>query len=353
MPQKSSRPTKGYGGRGTAKGGRSAPRPTPMLPQITTVLSEEPDPTERDLLTLVQSIFRPLFAAPVALAATIQTVKKSLFERDYLNAFSLPEYLRAYVVRWSPSRALCYAHVIDRLDILAAAGGRDPATDEILPSRWLCIGGGAGGEVLALAWNARKHAVSGVDVTAVDIADWADVFDDIRGGLDRKWDMQPTADHECQDADAVDSAKLEFTMDFRELDILDATCAAEAGASVDGEPAVEPLVDFSSFDVITSLFTTNELFAQSRVRTMKLLSLITETAKPGTLFLVIESAGSYSDITVGSRTFPLHFLLDHALEMGWKCVHKNDATWFRVPEDFKYPLQLENMRFFVRLYRKL
>ncbi|KAK9244977.1 hypothetical protein V1506DRAFT_554322 [Lipomyces tetrasporus] len=262
-----------------------------------------------------------IYSDPETLANTIQAVKAHLYARDYAAAFESCDYLLAYAVRWSSSRALAYLHVL---------GDLCPHIRQVLTStpnekkNILCIGGGAGGEVLALATLANDLRAKNVNILAVDIAHWDDVFVRLRDGIRRGlgWDKNG-------DGDDIANDSIHFN----------------------------GRVDFSSLDIITILFTTNELFAQSRPRTLTLLRYITDNCKPGTLLLVVESAGSYSHIQIGSKTFPVQFLLDHTLVDGgarWEKVVDDDAVWFRVDGAIlKYPLQLENMRFFLRMYRRM
>ncbi|KAK9494904.1 hypothetical protein V1508DRAFT_402484 [Lipomyces doorenjongii] len=258
------------------------------------------------------------------LADTIQTVKAHLYARDYAAAFDSPEYLLAYAVRWSSSRALAYLHVLGDLCPHIPAILTSPSKNPNNKKNILCIGGGAGGEVLALATLANDLRAKNVNILAIDIAQWDNVFMSLRDGIRRGlgWDK----DDENDDI-AKDSIQLHHN----------------------------DRVDFGSLDVITIMFTTNELFAQSKPRTLTLFRHITENCKPGTLLLVLESAGSYSHIQIGSKTFPVQFLLDHIMVddgAGWERVVQDDSVWFRVQKVLKYPLELENMRFFLRLYRR-
>ncbi|KAK9362467.1 hypothetical protein V1504DRAFT_438688 [Lipomyces starkeyi] len=264
------------------------------------------------------------YASPT-LADTIQSVKAHLYARDYAAAFESPDYLLAYAVRWSSSRALAYVHVLGDLcphipEILAGASKRPNNKKNIL-----CIGGGAGGEVLALATLANDLGAKNVNILAIDIAQWDDVFvslrDGIRSGLG--WDKKDESDDIAKDSIQLNS---------------------------------NDRVDFGSLDIITIMFTTNELFAQSKPKTLTLFRYITDNCKPGTLLLLLESAGSYSHIQIGSKTFPVQFLLDHIMVddgAGWEKVVHDEAVWFRVQNGLKYPLELENMRFFLRLYRRM
>lgn len=73
-----------------------------------------------------------------------------------------------------------------------------------------------------------------------------------------------------------------------------------------------------------------------------------------------ESAGSYSHITVGSKKFPVQFLIDTILagkptsgDGAWEIIEQEESCWYRInANEVDYPIKLENMRFFYRLYRK-
>ncbi|KAF8535712.1 hypothetical protein BDD12DRAFT_854315 [Trichophaea hybrida] len=119
-----------------------------------------------------------------------------------------------------------------------------------------------------------------------------------------------------------------FSADFVQADVLDVDLAA--------------LIP-SGTRLVSLLFTTNELYTQSRAGTTKML-------------LGLRSAGSYSMVKVGEKTFSMGLLLDHTL------VH--EARWYRLPQaqmvngqtvgtGLRYPLTLENMRYFVRVFRRL
>ncbi|KAK9374677.1 uncharacterized protein V1513DRAFT_444832 [Lipomyces chichibuensis] len=317
---------------------------------------------QQSILSLLRRAFSAVYSDPETLADTIQSVKAHLYARDYAAAFESPDYLLAYAVRWSSSRALAYLHVL---------GDLCPHISEILTStskkpnnkkkNILCIGGGAGGEVLALATLANDLGAKNVNILAIDIAHWDDVFLSLRDGIRRGlgWDKKEESD---------DIAKDSIQLNFSQMDILDVPCYLEGdGAAVlasDGD-ALEPAggncssddrVDFGSLDIITIMFTTNELFAQSKPKTLTLFRYITDNCRPGTLLVLLESAGSYSHIQIGSKTFPVQFLLDHIMVddgAGWEKVVHDDAAWFRIQKDLKYPLELENMRFFLRLYRRI
>lgn len=165
-----------------------------------------------------------------------------------------------------------------------------------------------------------------IQVTSVDCANWRPILDEMGNLLETRWKMSND----------------KFSNDFRNEDVLD---------------TYENL-QFSEQHVITCLFTTNELFAASRVKTMALLSHLSEVSQRGTLLIIAESTGTYSEIQMGAKTYPLDLVLDMTLagkNKAWTIVQKDQSLWYRVPEisKKKYALQIENTHMLLRVYRKL
>ncbi|KAH3666941.1 hypothetical protein OGAPHI_003391 [Ogataea philodendri] len=261
---------------------------------------------------------------------TVQTVKGELFHRNYIEAFNTEQKREAYAARWSSSRSLAYSWFFSQ-----------GAVGQLLASRTtvnvVSIGAGAGAELVALgsvfsrlletlAIGSEKHHWT---VTAVDISDWTNVVDQIAGFVDSRW-VQPKLINVAH--------SLQF--EFLHQDVL--------------QKPQESMARLHAADLITSCFTTNELFAENKTLAIGLLNSLS-ACRPGTLFLVLESAGSYSHITVGSKSFPVYFLVDTVLcgppgrARDWELVSSSDSEWYRVPHGVQYGLKLENMRFFYRL----
>jgi 25S rRNA (uracil2843-N3)-methyltransferase len=107
----------------------------------------------------------------------IQTIKSHLYNRDFDSAFTEAneQLLRAYALRWSASRVLGYAGILKavlmRDGVLRSRRRRrkddDGSRDAV---HVLCIGGGAGAEIVALAgaWrdmlDSEEERLSGCDV---------------------------------------------------------------------------------------------------------------------------------------------------------------------------------------------
>ncbi|KAI5853769.1 hypothetical protein BZA05DRAFT_429730 [Tricharina praecox] len=288
-----------------------------------------------DILTLFHRTFSIPFSRP-DLHQVLQTVKGHLYNRDFSAAFGTVEHLNAYVIRWSPSRALCYRSVF--LSLCDEITDVFQTADVSGTSEIVCIGGGAGAELVGAAAATRnllprgEVAAGKVHVTAIDIAEWNEPFSALTNDICENYipNTQPGV----------------FSADFYREDIL--------------APSV-PLENLipASTRLITLLFTTNELYTQSRAATTKLLLSLAGIVEKGCLLLVLESAGSYSTVQVGEKTFSMGMLLEHTLlgpDGDWEKIEGDDAKWFRLPGEGKglrYPLALENMRYFVRVFRRL
>ncbi|KAL1862292.1 hypothetical protein Plec18170_001117 [Paecilomyces lecythidis] len=275
----------------------------------------------------------------------MKTIKSHLYNRDFESAFTdaNEELLRAYALRWSASRALGYAGIFravvgsDILDFTQRQVGQKIG-------HVLCIGGGAGAEIVALAgvWrdlmdaecaksgredeNERQQEADGmksmsravgemtldedtgktsqdrvasststvpsVSITAVDIADWSSVVDRLSttikspavpGSKDHPTPLLPSFEQD-------ESHGGRFSVSFQKSDVLTLS-----------DDELHGLVhrDESKTVLVTLMFTLNELFSTSMAKTTAFLLRITDLLEPGTVLLVVDSPGSYSTVTLG------------------------------------------------------
>ncbi|KNE71520.1 hypothetical protein AMAG_15735 [Allomyces macrogynus ATCC 38327] len=100
--------------------------------------------------------------------------------------------------------------------------------------------------------------------------------------------------------------------------------------------------------VVTLFFTLNELFAQSKAGAMAFLQRLIAALPRDAILVVADSAGSFSDLTIGSREYKITVLLD--MMRGLRRVAGADSLWFRFIPELRYPFKLENMRYFWRVY---
>ena len=351
----------------------------------------EPDsPTAQEILSIFRHTFSHAFTN--TLPQTLQEVKGHLYNRDYFKAFGLEEYLQAYVVRWSPSRALAYKTIF--LDTCKEIRGVFGVDEEGCSqnAQVVCIGGGAGAEVVGIAAavkeltkeseeiheeekpkalgqrdeqrneqrddtkalgeagsNPRSNqeqkerrksiepSLSRLHVTVIDIASWTNVISSLVSSLTQSSESRPS----------FVSPNL-FSATFHQGDVLSASTAS---------------LITKSTSLITLLFTTNELFTQSTSKATAFLSSLGDRVSSGALLMVVESAGSYSIVKVGEKEYPMPWLLDLILvgrqgdEDGngvWKKNVSEDSNWYRLPkEGLRYPIELENMRYLVRVYQRV
>ncbi|KAK6502763.1 hypothetical protein TWF481_007810 [Arthrobotrys musiformis] len=352
----------------------------------------------KTILNTFQHTFSHLFDTP-DLPQIIQSVKHSLYLRDYVAAFDSPEKLQAYVVRWSVARALAYFEMI--------AGGwwsddvtRAFYTTPTIPAHSnstttpngsssssskgekrlsiTCIGGGAGAEIVGMAaaysflnppvpditsteegsqeQEEKDEGRRGLDLTLLDFATWAPITDSLYTTL-------------------TDPTKKESNV-FLEKSGFSAKCHQQDVLTPLSDTTISSI---SSADIVTILFTAGELYSQSPTATTKFFMSLHALTKPGALLVVVDSAGGFEDLDVlkenknntatssgggGSKNsdsmggYKLGFLLDKTLTNRdqWQTIASHDAKWWRVPQGLKdssgYPLELENMRCLIRVYRR-
>ncbi|KAL6704316.1 hypothetical protein ACN47E_008380 [Coniothyrium glycines] len=354
------------------KAARAAAKPKeqrkPENPQQDDDVSASHIPT--DLQQLLVNIFRHAFSERLEtdIAPLLQEVKGHLYNRDFATAFGKENYLEAYAARWSPSRALGYAEVFwnlkDQLFLAISEGSPDSdASDDQSSMRVVCLGGGAGAEIVALA-GVQKLLRSDdaayqkkMVIDAVDIADWSPIVSKLQSEILR---APPLSKYASAAAKAANVALLDpesISIKFTQQDVLE-------------KNTPKSQLNLENADLVTLLFTLNELYSMSLPATQQFLLGLTATMRPGSLLLVIDSPGSYSSVTLNGaeKKYPMQWLLDHTLlkqvngnqkERGkdevvkWEKVEEDVSRWFRLPEGLKYPIELENMRMQLHLYRRV
>ncbi|KAK7744516.1 hypothetical protein SLS53_003401 [Cytospora paraplurivora] len=370
--------------------------------------SLQPEQT-RSYQQRILNVFQTAFSSVLSsenLTTILQEVKTALFNRDFDKAFGNEDYLDAYAARWSPTRALCYSSVLNgirpHLDKLlsqteatspppapapadsnvssakAEEEGEDegPKTNKLLV---LAIGGGAA-EIVALAsfigqqqqQQQTPPAHTTTSALLLDVAPWGPAVEKLRAALTTRPEMSKYASASARAANAAvveDAARLDGVA-FRRGDVLSLTGGKDDISSLlggsasasgqnrkgEGKGEGEPVL-------VTLLFTLNELFNSSPSddgvgRTTALLFALTGALPAGSLLLVVDSPGSYSEAAVGgsSRRYPMRWLLDRVLLQtaggAWEKVESRESAWFRLSsQGLEYPIPLEDMRYQMHLYR--
>ncbi|KAH7407486.1 hypothetical protein BKA64DRAFT_419139 [Cadophora sp. MPI-SDFR-AT-0126] len=378
------------------------PAKSKQKPIIKTATADVESVVPLKIQQLALNIFKDTFPDVLAsdsLALLLQEVKGRLYERDFEGAFGRQDYLEAYAVRWSPSRVLCYQSIL--VDLLQYLSEIFPACQSekgtgVSSLRAIAFGGGAAEVVafgaflryvhntalpqtthradlnldgltitdavsrLSSSKNGSSSVSPGIDLVLVDSADWKDVSQKLSRGLTTTPILSKYANAAARDANTplLDIASLKSTF------------VMENALELDRQRLLDLVGEEKA--LITLLFTLNELYTASISNTTKFLLNMTSVVKPGTLLLVVDSPGSYSETAVGPagdkeapKKYPMKWLLEHALLATetprgqeslislWEKVASDDSRWFRIHESLRYPIPIENMRYQLHLYRRI
>lgn len=371
--------------------------------------SEQHEPLDsahqQKLLNIFQSTFNSVLTSN-SFHTTLQEVKTALFNREFDKAFGREEYLEAYAARWSPTRALCYASVLSGIaphlgectDTIAATpakpikesvvgdtglseDGNDAAKHDdsaglthntsenaIRKLKVLAIGGAAAEAVAFGSFLSQQNQRDATrpwasDITLLDIAPWTNVVDKLRIGLTTPPTLSKYASAAAQAGNTalVRPEQLQ-SISFRQQDVL--ALSKDELTSLIAAPQPQSQ---SQPVLATLLFTLNELFTAGGIgKTTAFLLTLTSALPAGSLLLVVDSPGSYSETTVGkeAKRYPMQWLLDKILlgtgargdhdddDTAWEKVESTDSVWFRLGQELRYSIQLEDMRYQMHLYRR-
>ncbi|KAI0998000.1 hypothetical protein K3495_g10192 [Podosphaera aphanis] len=341
--------------------------------------------TQQRLLNIFKDAF-PQSLHSDAFPRILQDVKSALYQRDFGRAFGAPDHLQVYALRWSPSRALCYHAILVQVrihlqDVFPSLQCDTPRRDGALHDQLhttanvICMGGGAaetvafGGFVQSVnATRERNADVPGnrtvhhhargpaLDLHLVDRAHWHSVVEQLHQRLVQDPAFAPLA-KATTTATETSHPFLEprdMVLHYHEHDML--TTASDELTTLMGQKPT----------LVTFLFTLNELYAASVSKTTALLLKYSTIAHPGSILLVVDSPGSYSETSIGAKTkkYPMHWLLDYCLltqatdaskdsSSVWVKLVNESSQWFRIARGLQYPIPLEDMRYQIHLYRRL
>jgi 25S rRNA (uracil2843-N3)-methyltransferase len=419
--------------------------------------------SQQKLLSIFQSAYSEVLSSP-DFSSTLQEVKAALYEREFERAFAKEEYLDVYAARWSPTRALGYAAVLEGLrewlngllleehgatawgtpaaaveaevneetagkmgdlslgdestkagdpeDTEAAAvpeskehqDGNDE-DEEVTDSeqqdtttttttthktlKVLALGGGTAELAALVSFLSKSSPGVRGDLTLVDAGPWAGPVAKLHTALTVPPPIYKYASAAAKAANKALADATTLRYDFLHRDALSLTAAELRDCVVprDHQPVL-----------VTLLFTLNELYTGGGIgKTTAFLRMLGRTLAPGSLLLVVDSPGSYSEAAVGGKEkkkYPMSWLVDHTLlraasESGqqaarrkpqdqeggagadageeksdktpaqqeegckWEKLEENESIWFRISDELRYPIQLENMRYQLHLYRAI
>ncbi|KAL8881015.1 MAG: hypothetical protein Q9198_001697 [Flavoplaca austrocitrina] len=215
----------------------------------------------------------------------------------------------------------------------------------------------------------------GFDIVVVDIAPWSSVLSKISSTVTSQSTTIRSESPQSTQKPLTPPGKLAVT--FQQCDILSMQ-----------HQEMQHLCHEAK--LVTLMFTLNELYSISIAKTTKMLLDLTGCVERGCVLVVVDSPGSYSTLALGGgkdgeeengaskegekereKRYPMRWLLDHTLlevarggggDEGrrkgeraeqWEKVYSEDSRWFRLKEELRYPVALEDMRMQVHVYRRL
>ncbi|KAM3448452.1 hypothetical protein MY3296_007807 [Beauveria thailandica] len=321
--------------------------------------------------------FAAAFAAALSdanLAQQLQTIKQALYRRDFAAAFGREDHLAAYAARWSPTRALCYAAIFQH-HLAPHLGSGTSSSSSSSPSQssssaatttmMICVGGCAAEHVAFASYLARhQHPVEvrGGSLTLLDSAPWAAVASTMQATLTTPLPVSKHASASAAAAAANAPRPLLPTPAHLRLRVLQQDALELTERQWADIMTVDNDKDTAAAAVVvTLLFTLNELYTSGGVgKTTRFLGALEAALPDGALLLVVDSPGSYSEAAVGKdrKKYPMQWLLHHTLTgragataRQWTRLESHDSLWFRLSDQLTYPIQLENMRYQLHLYR--
>lgn len=238
----------------------------------------------------------------------LKTIKKLFYNREFEALFSNVDLCQAYACEYMPSRALCYKYVLSRLIQLKDV--------EYI----YCMGAGNGAELMAIG------SMSADNRKIIHIQDMTDyhLLHDLLASI---------KDHSLQ----LETSTFDLTQEPEKM-----------------------IVPVSKASLITACFLFNEIINTSKSGFVKIIQNLLANMQDGAFLLVIDSAGSFSETTIGGNVHMLFKFLDNLKSL--EILEQSDATWYRFDKGLRYyrrfsfcryPLRLNNIRYFIRLYRKV
>ncbi|KAI4207383.1 MAG: hypothetical protein LQ349_009854, partial [Xanthoria aureola] len=210
---------------------KSKPKPKPPTASRNTpkssTASKPTTTTHQKILTTFALAFRTRFNAH--LTPSIQTLKHHLYSRDFSAAFGDPAGLEAYSVRWSAGRAVAYGDVFREVRGYLSGigdGDRDGGKGR---RKVVCLGGGAGAEVVALALGAlggKDEEGWEWDIMVVDVAPWGSVLGKLETAMKASTSSSLVPPNSDFNADSIGTANrrlldpARFKVIFQQRDIL-------------------------------------------------------------------------------------------------------------------------------------
>ncbi|PVH88095.1 hypothetical protein DL98DRAFT_226377 [Cadophora sp. DSE1049] len=346
-----------------------------------------PFPLQQLLLNVLRTSF-PVCQDYETLKPMLQEIRLAISEGDSGKAFSRPDWMEAYAVRWSSVRALCCATVF--VEIL-----RDFRTEIWIKNllnygqnyehspKATCLGGGVT-EMLTFAAvlrHIRHHLIDQhsqgegqlvpgslspiqvkyppkLDLNLVDRADWTPAVSCLENGLLTSPVLSKYASRSAILKNTPFVTPDDLRVSFQKINALGLS-QQELAAIVGQTPTL-----------ITLFFTLEDLCTTSTAKTAALLLKLTLEAPKDSLLLVIDSAEPVLNAVNGvdesgeeTKRYGISNFLDMVLmekrdskgqagKTAWEELIRDGKRLYKLAEGLKFPISLDHVKFQVHLFKK-
>ncbi|KAJ2640357.1 hypothetical protein GGF44_002579 [Coemansia sp. RSA 1694] len=232
-------------------------------------------------------------------------MKQKFYVRDFDGIFLDPTNLSVYTAQYVPRRALCYYEIFSRpelQDILATS-----------PNIY-CLGAGSGSELVGISAASKcapgaanaGSAARPITIHSQDYTDWSPILTTLEDTIRYKW--------------GIGARQIQYQF------------------SIDNLLQISPDIERSiaSAQLVTAMFIFNELFSD-KANAMNFVKAIVKCVAPGAYFLLVDSAGSFSSIQIGTKSYMSYMFFD-SLGKHFTPIISEDSKWFRHAPNLDYPL---------------
>ncbi|KAF5718693.1 hypothetical protein FMUND_5053 [Fusarium mundagurra] len=315
-----------------------------------------------------------------ALKPVLREIREALEQKDYCKAFGSEEFLEAYTIRWSPSRALTMGNVLAWVcsEMSGAAWVQQFLQSEGQKSSNIVCFGRGGSDLLAcvallkhsheskLDELPRRESSSPdhndsamVDLNLIDRHDWSGIVTKLQHTLTHPPPLSKYATEKARASNISAIPSHVINLAVNTLDILESD-STTLHTTFGPNPAL-----------ITLFFTLHEFYSISISKATAFLLRLAEAAPKGSLLLVVDSPGAVVVLPRSSdkgqeKKYPLEWLLYQALlppksadseeekQPDWaKLIEGGHEKEYRLPAGLRFPGSLENTRFQVHLLERL
>jgi 25S rRNA (uracil2843-N3)-methyltransferase len=335
-----------------------------------------------DLQQLILDIFRATFPASQEFAdlkPLLSQINEALLQGSYEKAFQTEESREAYAIRWSSSRALVLANVLEQV---CDEHGECPWVRQLLGdggnalAKVLCFGGGAA-DIMAMAGLLRHRRADAagrpsaasspsspppnplLDLHLIDAADWSGVVSKLTTGLATPPELSKYASAAARARNVSFLSPQSLRTRCTQTQILDSV-----------QENLQSLID-PDVTLVTLLFTLNDLYTTSIRRATSFLLKLSAAVPKGCLLLVVDAHNASSTADgiedAQAEAYPMSWLLDRALlpkqemvddalvpKREWEKMMGDTNRLFKFPEKgLSYPAGLENLKMQVHLFRRI